>query len=108
MRALKHIIRVNIINDDTNDRIAAAVGGNTNDLELWPGRLYEPSDDEFASLLGSPSGNGVAWFLSQHKRQLGDQRAVSSIRVWDSADAVVRMLLGAIPCMMFTFNDPPS
>jgi hypothetical protein len=61
----------------------------------WPGRDFGPQSEEFAALLASPNGRGVAWFLAQHKAQLG-HKTISNVRVWGKEDEVF---------ILFVFED---
>ncbi|KAF1993497.1 hypothetical protein P154DRAFT_70474 [Amniculicola lignicola CBS 123094] len=47
-------------------------GRSTKDrLPHWPCVVLNPASDEGKALLGSPNGVGIAYFLVQHKEQLG-------------------------------------
>jgi hypothetical protein len=79
---LKGLLRSEVVNTET-------LFVTTNALRLqpnaphpnWPSRDFGPRSDGFAALLASPNGRGVAWFLAQHKAQLG-HKTISNIRVW--------------------------
>lgn len=80
-RNLKYILHFGIVNDNTEAAIIRAVGGRQN-LGTWADRrTFLPHQEAFSALLGTPNGNGVAWFLAQHRAALG-QRTVESITVW--------------------------
>jgi len=52
----------------------------------WPGDRFTRDHDEFYVLMTSPMGQGVTWFLTQHKHIFG-AKSVGRIRVWASSDA---------------------
>ena len=67
----------------------------------WPGDKYVRDDDEFNILMTSPMGQGVTWFLAQHKHIFG-AKSVSRIRVWASSNAEDDYN------MLFEIRDPPE
>ena len=79
---LKGLLRSGVVNLETLSVTTTALRLEPNALHpTWPGRDFDPHSDGFAALLASPNGRGVAWFLAQHKAQLG-HKTISNIRVW--------------------------
>lgn len=76
----KYFARVNIVNEDTIEIVREAVGDNKEPLEFKP--EDESEDNAFWPLLGSPNGNGIAWFLADHKKSLKG-KTISKITVWN-------------------------
>jgi hypothetical protein len=96
MDQLKGLLRSGVVNSET-------LLVTTNALRLkpdaphpaWPGRDFGPQSEGFAAILASPNGRGVAWFLAQHKAQLG-HKTISNVRVWGEEDEVF---------ILFVFED---
>lgn len=80
---LKGVMRHQIANPETKSMIYKATKldpfVHPNPLR-WPGTDYQADSDEFAALLASPNGRGVAWLLLNHN-QLG-RKTIDSVRVW--------------------------
>lgn len=81
---LKYFIRLHIKNDMTRGRIKDAVGEV---VPRWPGVTYEMTEEKGQALLGTPNGIGVAYFLIQHKPQLGI-RAPTKVTVWSTPSPI--------------------
>lgn len=106
VQGLRYIIRVNIVNDDTIECITAFMpGGDIKNLPQYPGLEFDASSDAGLTLLGSPNGNGVGWFLAQHKAKLGGTKQVTKIRVWETSDPSDPFDVGSTPCMLFELAD---
>lgn len=60
-----------ISNDETNALIATCLRNAGEELQAWPGVSFDTGTDEGHALLGSPNGAAFAYFLMQHKRELG-------------------------------------
>jgi hypothetical protein len=84
MTGLKGILRANVINQDTRNVVAKALGweewGDDN-LPQWPGRDFKADSDEAAAILASPNGRAPVWLLATHKDQLG-HKTISKVRVF--------------------------
>lgn len=79
--SLKHVIRYNVDNKPTEDVIQDVFGLDRPDWsKISRGRRFHPDEEEFAALLGTPNGSGVAYMLIDHKGQFGQMR-VKSITV---------------------------
>lgn len=65
---LKYFVHYHVINPHSK-KIALEV--TNNGFPLWPGISYAMTSDEGKSILGTPNGAGVAFFLYQHKPELG-------------------------------------
>ena len=93
---LKGFFRPYIVNSETRSIVAKTLRIPLDQFSMipeWPGRDFEPGSDEFAALLASPNGRGVAWFLATHK-DLG-HKTISSIRVFKDFGL----------CILFVFED---
>jgi hypothetical protein len=77
---LKGVMRHQIANAETKSLIWRAIKENWDDQVKWPGIDFQADSDEFAALLASPNGRGVAWLLLNH-HQLG-RKTIDSVRVW--------------------------
>ena len=71
-----------VTNPDSRRLIQIALK-RTGHLDEWDGRppldpvTYPIESDEGLAILASPNGQGPAWFLAQHKEQLGRLRIES-------------------------------
>ena len=92
-RNLGHITKFivpQIINDETLRLIDQALktyevpeGKDRLDtLPAWPGLTFDIDTDQGKALLGSPNGIAAAYFLSQHKQQIGANKYVYKVTVF--------------------------
>jgi hypothetical protein len=96
MNRLKGFLHSNAVNPDTMSIANKAMGLKPHSpYPMWPGRDFQSQSDGFAALLASPNGRGIAWFLAQHKAQLG-HKIISKIRVWGEAEELF---------ILFVFED---
>ena len=77
-----------------------------NQSQSWPDAFSEaaevkPGSVVFDVVLGPSRGVGVAYFLLQHKKELGQTRHPVSVNIWQPGKT-------AQPCMVFTISDPPE
>lgn len=77
---LKGVWRHHIVNEETRALIFKALKTRDGNQAKWPGVDFQPDSDDFAALLASPNGRGVAWLLINHK-QLG-RKTSDHVRVW--------------------------
>jgi hypothetical protein len=76
----KYFFRVNIENKETSAILEEALGrDNTEPKDFTP--EDEGQDNAFWPLLGSPNGNGIAWFLADHKKSLKG-KGIVKITAW--------------------------
>lgn len=72
------------------------------EMSEWPGTQFDTNTDEGHALLDSPSGAAFAYFLMQHKRELGRKR-IRKVTVFkaktDDDTAFVN------PCLAFHVSD---
>lgn len=66
-------------------RIADQALGGTDGWGLWPGKSFSKGSDQFAALMATQSGRGVAWLLLTHREQLG-WKSVKSVNLWSEKD----------------------
>ncbi|KAJ4298009.1 hypothetical protein N0V90_005908 [Kalmusia sp. IMI 367209] len=62
-----------IANDDTEEIIARALHESKESIGVWPGVTFDIDTDAGNAILGSQNGAPFAWFLIQHKEQLGSK-----------------------------------
>ncbi|KAK2762134.1 hypothetical protein FQN54_001141 [Arachnomyces sp. PD_36] len=68
IRNIKYFFRHHVINSHSK-KIALEVTGGS--IPEWPGVSYDMSTKEGKAILGTPNGSGVAFFLLNHKPELG-------------------------------------
>ncbi|KAI8930935.1 hypothetical protein NX059_011950 [Plenodomus lindquistii] len=78
---LRYFFTVGIVNIETLEVISRAMSQKHWEAEDFPGHTFEPTDAEFSALLGTPNIQGFAYFLIQHKEQLGNM-FISKIQVF--------------------------
>jgi hypothetical protein len=104
---LKYVVRSSIVNCETIaviERVVANYREVDENWRLYPGSYitWDIEDDDAKALLGTPNGNGVAWLLAQHKRELG-WKVVQSVTVfWDNLDVIDA---GDKPSLLFWLED---
>ncbi|KAJ5663783.1 hypothetical protein N7507_004514 [Penicillium longicatenatum] len=81
LRNIKYLIRFHIVNTNTKAMINQALTITGTSLTHYPGTVFPMSSDAGKAILGTPNGGGVAWFLVDHKNQLG-VKEVESVRVF--------------------------
>ncbi|KAJ4356279.1 uncharacterized protein N0V89_004310 [Didymosphaeria variabile] len=62
-----------IANEDTEKIIARTLHGAEKRIRGWPGVTFDINSDAGKAILGSANGAVFAWFLIQHKEQLGNK-----------------------------------
>ncbi|KAH7406736.1 hypothetical protein DE146DRAFT_753290 [Phaeosphaeria sp. MPI-PUGE-AT-0046c] len=68
---IRYFFMLGISNDQTNQLIASCLEKAGKKLSEWPGLIFDTSSDEGHALLGSQNGATFAYFLIQHKAELG-------------------------------------
>ncbi|KAF2621471.1 hypothetical protein BU25DRAFT_379643, partial [Macroventuria anomochaeta] len=71
IKNIRYFFMLGISNDQTNQLIDTCLQKAGKQLSEWPGMEFDTKTDEGHALLGSPNGAGFAYFLMQHKRELG-------------------------------------
>ncbi|RMZ05100.1 hypothetical protein D0860_06083 [Hortaea werneckii] len=72
LRGLRGILRANVVSAKTREIANVALQKSGKEVASWDKRTTWTIDEEAAqALLATPNGQGVAWFLAQHKAQLG-------------------------------------
>lgn len=104
MRSLRGILRHRAVNEKTLEIGREALKKSGKPFNAWPGRatwkIHEP---EAQALLATPNGRGIAWFLAQHKEQLG-RKVVTEVSAFASVQ-------GQYPSginILFTVEDHPD
>ena len=82
LRNLKSVYRSNIINGRTKAIIFSILHARNANLTAYPGITFKADTLEGQALIGTPNGQGVAWLLIQHKRQLG-HKIIDEINMYD-------------------------
>lgn len=75
----KYFFRWNINNPDTENILIEALGDDAEPRDFTPEDQSE--GNAFWPLLGSPNGNGIAWFLIDHKKSLKG-KTISKLTAW--------------------------
>ncbi|KAL1606692.1 hypothetical protein SLS60_004099 [Paraconiothyrium brasiliense] len=70
---IKYFFMKDIANEDTEEIIARALHGANKQIRAWPGITFDMKFDAGKAILGSANGAVFAWFLIQHKAQLGNK-----------------------------------
>ena len=89
-----------IVNDDTLKLIKMALktyhvpeGQQRYTLvPRWPGLVFDIETEEGKAMLGSPNGVAAGYFLAQHKTQLGGNKYVYQVTVWDDREGDTQMM----------------
>ncbi|KAK3702099.1 hypothetical protein LTR37_015074 [Vermiconidia calcicola] len=72
MRELRAVMRQDVINPVTKDIAFRVLAKHGKELSVWSERLeLGKGTDGLRAMLATPNGQGIVWFLAQHKRQLG-------------------------------------
>ncbi|KAI7539437.1 hypothetical protein KC331_g9757 [Hortaea werneckii] len=72
LRGLRGVIRANVVGAKTREIANEALSQSGRLLRGWDHRATWAIEEESAqAILATPNGLGVAWFLAQHKAQLG-------------------------------------
>lgn len=81
---LNYVIQSDCVNSDTKAIVRQALGKSPNFVdwsEIKDGVTWKRDSDQFKAILATPNGRGAAWFLVQHKPQMGSTRSVTEITV---------------------------
>lgn len=84
-RNIEYIMQNSVINRDTQAVVWEVIGGVGQLGDFETRHEFVPEMPEFDAMLGTPNANGVAWFLIQHRAQLG-QRSIDKIVIYDEED----------------------
>lgn len=71
IKNIRYFFMLGISNDESNQLIATCLQNAGKRLDEWPGAEFDTSTDEGHALVGSPNGAAFAYFLMQHKKELG-------------------------------------
>jgi hypothetical protein len=66
-------------------KIGGQALGGADSWGVWPGKSFSNGSDQFAALMATPSGRGVAWLLLTHRDQFG-WKSVKSVNLWSDKD----------------------
>ncbi|PVH95963.1 hypothetical protein DM02DRAFT_689119, partial [Periconia macrospinosa] len=69
-----------------NEVIARALHEAGRKLSVWPGTTFDASSKAGQALIGSANGASFAWFLIQHKAQLGNKWIAKVQVFWNDED----------------------
>ena len=81
IKNVSYFFMMHISNDQTNALIATCLHNKQETLKEWPGVAFDTKSDEGHALLGSPNGAAFAYFLMQHKAQLG-RKTITKVTVF--------------------------
>ena len=103
LRGLRGVMRANVVGAKTREIANEALSQSGRLLRGWDHRATWAIEEESAqAILATPNGLGVAWFLAQHKAQLG-HKVVTEVSVFsDTGAAFDRMNF------FFKIEDHPS
>lgn len=76
---IRHFFRVTVINEETEEILKEALGDETEPNDFTP--REESPENPCWPFLGSPNGNGIAWFLVDHKKSLKG-KTIEKITAW--------------------------
>ncbi|KAI6866265.1 hypothetical protein KC343_g1388 [Hortaea werneckii] len=103
LKDLRGIIRANVVSAKTRDIANEALQKSGKVLATWDKRATWTIDEEAAqALLATPNGQGVAWFLAQHKAQLG-RKVVTEVSMFSKPEGLSGNLN-----LFFKIEDHPS
>lgn len=80
IKRIRYFFMLGISNEQTNQLIASCLQKTEKKLSEWPGLTFDMGTDEGHALLGSPNGATFAYFLIQHKAQLG-AKTISKVTI---------------------------
>ncbi|KAI7332510.1 hypothetical protein KC315_g4632 [Hortaea werneckii] len=103
LKGLRGVMRANVVGAKTREIANEALSQSGRLLRGWDHRATWAIEEESAqAILATPNGQGVAWFLAQHKAQLG-HKIVTEVSVFsDTGAAFDRMNF------LFKIEDHPS
>lgn len=85
---IRYFFRAHVVNEDTQDKVMMALrlrAQQTGATATWPSwatrQTFSMDTDSGKAILGSKNGSGGAFFLAQHKAQLGDKQ-ITEVVVW--------------------------
>jgi hypothetical protein len=81
---IRYFFRNQVVNRRTLEVIEQVLkrhGRSRDGIGGWPGVHFDMSTDDGKAILSTPNGAGQAWFLAQHKRQLGI-KTISKVQIW--------------------------
>jgi hypothetical protein len=84
VKGLKVITKCHAQSNATT-RVGGQALGGADSWGVWPGKSFSKGSDQFAALMATPSGRGVAWLLLTHREQLG-WKSIKSARLWSDKD----------------------
>ncbi|KAF2876222.1 hypothetical protein BDV95DRAFT_560268 [Massariosphaeria phaeospora] len=73
---INYILQTPIENEESVSLIERALANTKKELKTWPGVEFDAESDEGKAILGSPNGSGIGFFLTQHKKWLGNKMVV--------------------------------
>lgn len=106
IKNINYFFMMGIVNEETNRLIATCLRSKRETLRFWPGVSFDTTTDEGHALLGSPNGAAFAYFLMQHKAELGNKR-ISKITVF-TEEQNEDMLMLTDPNLVFYVEDVPE
>ncbi|KAL5115490.1 hypothetical protein ACEQ8H_006631 [Pleosporales sp. CAS-2024a] len=89
VKNIRYFFMLGIANELTNQLIASCLQNAKKTLTEWPGLSFDTSTDEGHALLASPNGAVFAYFLLQHKAQLGPKTITRVTIIRPENDAYV-------------------
>ncbi|KAH4041100.1 hypothetical protein HBI55_016780 [Parastagonospora nodorum] len=96
---IKYFMSVSITNVETQQILKRALEANHWHLSEWPGHTFERMWPETKAILGSPNVQGFAYFLIQHKAELGSM-FIEQIQVFQGETKA------ELPCILMHVKQP--
>ncbi|RMZ68536.1 cytochrome p450 [Pyrenophora seminiperda CCB06] len=106
IKNIRFFLMIGISNDATTELITSCLINKRAELSVWPGTEFSTATDEGQALLGSPNGAAFAFFLMQHKAQLG-QKTITKITVFVPGDGSISDFIDP-PSLVFHVEDGPQ
>lgn len=78
LRNIKYFVRFHVKNAASGNIAKEACG---NEIPYWPGRSFDMSTKEGRAILATPNGVGAAYFLINHKEDLG-HKTITKVTVF--------------------------
>ncbi|KAH4085871.1 hypothetical protein HBI70_226730 [Parastagonospora nodorum] len=103
IQGIKYFLVTMILNEDTRNIIRQAhetLEPKRSETAIWPGFEFRTDTPAVKAILGSPVARWAGYFLMQHKKQLGENKYISKLRVFKPD-------VGSLPNILFYVETAP-
>ncbi|KAH6025740.1 hypothetical protein HBI83_061410 [Parastagonospora nodorum] len=107
VKNIRYFFMLGISNDQTNQIIASCLKRAKKELKEWPGASFDTSTEEGHALLGSPNGAVFAYFLLQHKADIGHKTVAKITVVRPESDADIDFVDASLVFHVVDAPEPP-